>query len=149
MPPAKPKPAEIAAEAKRTYIPYINKHMPQFRPNSLFFADSSSASVNPNLRGKYVLKIAVYDGDPVDVALQLYDVLARSSTEPISQIPVVNMANERRPGGDWESGLLAPEECFCRRSNLVQNLKTPSSTASTPHYPIPQKGGLYSPHVGE
>ncbi|KAL8669169.1 MAG: hypothetical protein Q9168_006231 [Polycauliona sp. 1 TL-2023] len=58
------------------------------------------------------------------------------------------MANEKRAGGDWESGLMAPEECLCRRSNLVQALKTPyNSNPPVSHYPIPRYGVIYSPHV--
>jgi len=148
MPQPKPKPSEIAAEAKKQYIPYIQQHMTQFRPHSFFFADSASAPVNPALRSRQKVKFAVIDGDPVDIAIDWYDFVSQKSTHPVPRIPVVNMANEKRAGGDWESGLVAPEECFCRRSNLVQNLKTPGTATSTQHYPIPQRGGLYSPTVG-
>ena len=63
---------------------------------------------------------------------------------------VVNVANEKRAGGDWESGLIAPEECFARRSNLVHALTMPWNAQlgrEENFYPIPQRGGIYSPEV--
>jgi len=66
------------------------------------------------------------------------------------RIPVLNVANEKRAGGDWESGLMAPEECFARRSNLVHALTMPWNAQlgrEENFYPIPQRGGIYSPEV--
>lgn len=154
MPQAKPKPSEIAAEAKKTYIPYIEKRMPEYPARSILVSDSAEYPVRPDGRSKQRLRVAVIDGDPVDVALDWYQYGIQNGTIPSSaqRVPVVNMANEKRAGGDWESGLLAPEECFARRSNLVHTLVTPwsgYSSASHGHYPIPQRGGIYSPSVGE
>ncbi|KAI9772062.1 MAG: hypothetical protein M1840_001350 [Geoglossum simile] len=152
MQPAKPKPSEVAAEAKRTYIPYIEQKFPQFPSMSRGYLDSSAIQIKPvPAQEKRRLRIAVIDGGPVDVAIDWYecereaaerDVAIRPLPKPI---PVVNMANEKRPGGDWESGLMAPEENLCRRSNLVHTLVTTNTGCS--HYPIPQTGGIYSPHV--
>lgn len=151
MPPTKLKPSEIAGEAKRTYFSYIEKTFPEYPVRSYLYPDSSKlriplASVPPRK-----LRVAVIDGDPVDVALDWNEcnnrdasLLGQQSTS--GPIPVVNMANEKRPGGDWESGLIAPEECLCRRSNLYHTLTTPASRQF--HYPIPTTGGIYSPHVG-
>ncbi|KAF4305031.1 hypothetical protein GTA08_BOTSDO06647 [Botryosphaeria dothidea] len=152
MPQAKPKPSEIAAEAKKTYIPYIEKRMPEYPARSILVSDSAEYPVRPDGRSKQRLRVAVIDGDPVDVALDWYQYGIQNGTIPSSaqRVPVVNMANEKRAGGDWESGLLAPEECFARRSNLVHTLVTPwsgYSSASHGHYPIPQRGGIYSPSV--
>lgn len=101
---------------------------------------------------KRKLRVAVIDGDPVDVALDWHDSNVKTSAgkgRENERIPVVSMANEKRAGGDWESGLLAPEECLCRRSNLVRALTTPWGHSNQgSHYPIPPTGGLYSPHVG-
>ena len=158
MPQMKPKPSEIAAEAKRTYIPYIEQKLPQFQAKSYLHAETKSLSTDPFKIQEKRLRVAVIDGDPVDVALGWSDSNARTSKLVDQQsldreaagIPVVNMANEKRAGGDWESGLMAPEECLCRRSNLVHALTTPwNASAQSCHYPIPTKGGLYSPHVGE
>ena len=159
MPQAKLKPSDVAAEAKRTYIPYIEQRLPQFPAQSYVYPDSSKLRPNHgNSNGvKRKLRIAVIDGDPVDVALDWYDYNVRSNAKDCTaegenaggRIPVVNMANEKRAGGDWESGLVAPEECLCRRSNLVHALTTPSkSTTHSSHYPLQTTGGIYSPHVG-
>lgn len=153
MPPAKPKPSEIAAEAKRTYIPYIERKMPEAPVRSMLYPDSSQIPANIDPSSRERLRVAVIDGDPVDVALDWYQYALQNShdSQRPSPIPVVNQANEKRAGGDWESGLMAPEECFARRSNLVHALITPfNSYGPSPsfHYPIPQRGGIYSPYVG-
>lgn len=148
MPQAKLKPSDIAAEAKRIYIPYIEQHFPQFPPNSYFYSDSSEFRLPCREGPKSRPRIAVIDGDPVDVALDWHDYNHKADLAS-GRIPVVSMANEKRAGGDWESGLIAPEECLCRRSNLVRALTTPLDPSKpTSHYPIPPTGGIYSPNVG-
>ncbi|KAF2087226.1 hypothetical protein K490DRAFT_42602 [Saccharata proteae CBS 121410] len=151
MPQARPKPSEIAAEAKRTYIPYIERMMPEYPVRSVLYPDTSAMRVSPEDKSRQRLRVAVIDGDPVDVALDWYRYVRQNGIVhgKAKAIPVVNMANEKRAGGDWESGLLAPEECFARRSNLVHALVTPWTQyhTSDSHYPIPQKGGIYSPNV--
>lgn len=158
MPQIKPKPSEIAAEAKRTYIPYIEQKLPQFPAKSFLHAETTSLSTDSAKSQEKRLRVAVIDGDPVDVALGWSDSNARTNEREDQQspgceaarIPVVSMANEKRAGGDWESGLMAPEECLCRRSNFVHALTTPWTASAQPcHYPIPTKGGIYSPYVGE
>lgn len=150
MPPARPKPSEIAAEAKRIYHPYIEREMTECPVKSYIHVDSSTLVVGEDKRCSRRTRIAIIDGDPVDVALDWCQLTLNEGAE--TRIPVVNMANEKRAGGDWESGLMAPEECFARRSNLVHALLMPwdpYSPPAAPHYPIPQRGGLYSPSVGK
>jgi hypothetical protein len=43
---------------------------------------------------------AAIEGDPVDVALEL----AITIDKP-DGVALVNMANDKRPGGDWEAGM--------------------------------------------
>ena len=157
MPQAKLKPSDVASEAKKTYTPYIQSHYPQWPPVSIAYPDSSKLRLNPRASLGRKLRVAVIEGDPVDVALDWHDTNAREATPGKSTsvakqggaIPVINMANEKRAGGDWESGLIAPEECLCRRSNLAKVLNTPnSSSAQSSHYPIRTTGGIYSPYVG-
>src|SRR2546430_168668 len=148
MPPSRPKPSEIAAEAKRIYIPWIARNFERSYPAwSVLYTDSFAITVNPKMKTSTWPRVAVMEGDPVDVALSWYQYNNQGSGQR-TQIPVVNMANEKRPGGDWESGLMAPEECLARRSNLVRALPTPYQAGSREHYPIPQRGGIYSPSVG-
>lgn len=152
MPQAKPKPSEIASEAKKTYTPYVQSQLPQFPPISISYPDSSQFHLDPRAGCGYKLRVAVISGDPVDAALDWDEsnFKAVGSSKQLGAIPVVNMANEKRAGGDWESGLIAPEECLCRRSNLAKVLTTPShASGQIPHYPIRTTGGIYSPHVGK
>ena len=156
MPHGKSKPSDIAAEAKRLYIPHIVQAYPQFPARSASYPDTSKLRVttpNPGRR----LRVAVLEGDPVDVALDWHDSNCKDTADGSaskssisgSSIPVVSMANEKRPGGDWESSTIAPEEGLCRRSTLVQALITPSSTSSPgPSYPLRATGGIYSPSIG-
>lgn len=85
---------------------------------------------------------AFYERDPVDVALDWYDADGNN-------IPVIMPANEKRPGGDWEAGVMSPEECLCRRSTLYGTLTTPGpESGASSHYPIPPKAGIFSEKVG-
>lgn len=152
MPQAKAKPSDIASEAKKTYTPYIHSQLPQFPPISISYPDSSKFHLNPRAGYGHKLRVAVISGDPVDAALDWDEsnYKVNGISNQLGAIPVVNMANEKRAGGDWESGLLAPEECLCRRSNLAKVLTTPSQASTqVPHYPIRTTGGIYSPHVGK
>jgi len=112
MPPSKPKPSEIAAEAKKTYIPYIRQNFQSQWPTQSFLCYSESLEAPPAVVPKHVRfgkdpfplskelivnLSAFYDRDPVDVALDW----APDSEVPI---PVIMPANDKRPGGDWEAG---------------------------------------------
>jgi hypothetical protein len=148
MPQAKPRPSEIAAQAKRLWIPHIDK-MPGFPSRSSLYPESTSIIAGGTARIDGRLRVAVIDGDPVDVALGWYQCeVDAKDLSPQNRIPVLNMANEKRPAGDWESGLMAPEECLARRSNLARALVTPWRSGDPPHHPIPPTGGIYSPCVG-
>jgi len=157
MPQIKSKPSEIAGDAKRLYIPHCAHAYPQFPARSIVYTDSSKLRLSRSNSGRK-LRVAVIEGDPVDVALSWHDSNCKDTAAGSTSrsgiaggsIPVVNMANEKRAGGDWESGLIAPEECLCRRSTLSHALTTPSSsTPKAPHYPIRTAGGIYSPSVGK
>ncbi|KAK7193014.1 hypothetical protein DPSP01_005223 [Paraphaeosphaeria sporulosa] len=151
MPPSKPKPSEIAADAKRNWLPYIWKHYVTNAKTSYAYPDSSVIRVSANKRSRNRTRVAVLEGDPVTHAMGWYQSAIRDPAyKNCKRIPVVNMANERRAGGDWESGLMAPEECFARRSNLVHALTMPWNAQmgkDENHYPIPQRGGIYCPEV--
>jgi hypothetical protein len=85
--------------------------------------------------------VTVEDGDPVNTVI---------AAKPYGSMALVNTANERKPGGDWESGFTAAEECLARRSTLTHALKNSYQNGGKPDrfYPIPQRGAIYSPHVG-
>jgi hypothetical protein len=67
------------------------------------------------------------------------------------RVLVLNTANEKKPGGGWEGGVLGvgAEESLARRSNLVQTLCTidTRNPGIVTYYPIPQTGGIYSPNT--
>lgn len=96
-------------------------------------------------RRKYPVQIGVIaSADPVDVALSM------QTSERLGcpqHVAVLNTANEKKPGGLWEGAVFAPEEALARRSNLVQTLTTDENGLPAAHYPLPEKGGLYSPRV--
>lgn len=80
----------------------------------------------------------VREGDPVDIATGW-------ATSTSTKVVFICAANEKRPGGDWETGVVGYEERLCRRSNLSSHLQNPKES----NYPIPSEGGLYSGRVGE
>ena len=159
MPNGRPKPSEIAVEAKRTYIPYIEQKYPDLPAGSFTYSETNgSVSCKDKYESTGNLRVAVIDGDAVDVALKWNHEESRTKSQDPSRrvspkelrIPLVLPVDEKRAGGDWESGSMAPEENLSRRSNLVHCLSR-SKAASNGHaaYPIPSKGGFYSPHVGK
>lgn len=53
------------------------------------------------------LPVAMIEGDPVDVALDWARTL-QIPGQPPPLVPIVNMANDKRPGGDWEASSFSP-----------------------------------------
>ena len=154
MPASKLKVSEIASEAKRKYLPWLEKNFPDFPARCTAHAQPEHVTeAFRKGRGPKKLRVAVIAGDAVDVALDWNESQANGessmskSSSSGKRVCLILPVDEQRPGGDWESGAVAPEENLARRSNLVNCLKRP--TTSTPSYPIPVKGGLYSPKVGK
>lgn len=146
------RPSDIASAAKKRYIPHLEKNFSSYLQGSLMIPDTSAMKVNPSFKtpnGRPRVTVEPYD--PVDCAIHLKDWYTKHHQDATRKVAVVNTANEKRPGGDWESGLTAPEECFARRSSLVHALTTPYDQqygAASKNYPIPQTGGVYSNSVG-
>ena len=102
---------------------------------------------NPTPSSSKVL-FAIIKGDLVDVAIDWYDQSCKDNglqPNTFVPIPIVNMANKSRAGGDWDvMGKIHPEECLCRRSIIRSLLNTcPGLT-----YPLGLCSGIYSPSVG-
>ncbi|KAK6524585.1 hypothetical protein TWF281_011488 [Arthrobotrys megalospora] len=101
-------------------------------------------------RGPYVEhhwpRIAVVaSSDPVDVALSMQ---TSDRLGCPKRVAVLNTANEKTPGGLWQGAVFAPEEALARRSNLVKTLMTgDDGLEAMHHYPLPERGGLFSPRV--
>ena len=139
------KPGEIASEAKKIYLPRIESEYPHLPPSILYKDLPKLPAAGDSQCPKSKLLVAVIDKDPVDAALKWHEENAKGSKIAVKAIPVVSMANEERPGGDWEFARIAQEEEICRRSNLARAL---TSTSKDSHYLIPSTGGIYSPSVG-
>jgi uncharacterized protein (TIGR02452 family) len=60
--------------------------------------------------------------------------------EYVRPVAVLNLASERSPGGGWQKGALAQEECLCYRSSLYLSL-------DKSFYPLPSLAAIYSPNV--
>lgn len=158
MPSLRPRPSEIAVEAKRTYIPYVEKTCPAWPARSFAYSDvENQCNHDTGDHNSGRPRVAVIDGDAVDIALKWNQEETRTKPQDAKRaiasehlrIPLVLPIDEKRAGGDWESGSMAPEENLSRRSNLVHCLsrsKTPSNDSTA--YPVPSKGGIYSPNVG-
>ena len=159
MPSSKPRPSDIAVEAKRRWIPYIEKEYSDLPARSYLHSSPNRVHAPPSKgSSSQKLCVAVMEGDPVEITLDWNRVggrgkdqepRVRTSSADI-RIPLVLSVDEKKAGGDWESGSLAPEENLARRSNLVHCLTTPwDPSAPKANYPIPSRGGIYSPHVGK
>ncbi len=65
-----------------------------------------------------------------------------------TRIPFICVANDKRAGGDWETGVTGYEERLCRRSTLSATLNIPGPGSQVDcNYPIPSEGGIYSEFV--
>ncbi|KAI0179759.1 hypothetical protein GGR52DRAFT_568527 [Hypoxylon sp. FL1284] len=145
MPSSKPKPSDVAAETKKHYIPVIKKEYAQQWPiYSYLFqqpllqlpSQNSITNFSPSPPEFYVCP-----GDPVDFTIDW-------KNKVDLRIPFLCAANDKRPGGDWETGVVGYEERLCRRSTLSATLSTPGpGSAVEANYPIPSEGGIYSEFV--
>lgn len=154
MPQTKPQPSEVALETKTVLIPRIVQMYPQLT-SSMAYPDTKTMQASVN-KSKRKLLVAVIEGDPVDIALDWHDSNRGGDLQEYasgitgSPIPIVCAANEKRAGGDWETNVVAPEECLSRRSTLVKVLSTPCETSNNEsHYPMDARSGIYSPSVGK
>ncbi|KAL7619693.1 hypothetical protein AAE478_010235 [Parahypoxylon ruwenzoriense] len=145
MPSSKPKPSEVAAETKRHYIPIIKKEYAHRWPTHSYLfqqpleqipIQSSISGFSPSPPEFYICP-----GDPVDFAINW--------KEKVNiRIPFICAANDKRPGGDWETGVVGYEERLCRRSTLSATLGTPGPGSEVENnYPVPSEGGIYSEFV--
>lgn len=89
--------------------------------------------------------LGIHTDDPVDLATNW------SARNNNTRVAFICAANEKRPGGDWETGVVGYEERLCRRSSLSATIATPgpASYVTGGHYPLPWTGGIYSDRVGK
>jgi len=80
-------------------------------------------------------EVGVWKMDSIDAA----EVLLKKGRNPV----VLNLANQRRPGGGYQNGAAAQEESLFRRTNLYEFLDREERF----YYPISTEGGIYSRNV--
>lgn len=147
---SKPKASEVAAETKKYYIPLIRKNYGSSWPtvSYLYHQPIQQLTISRCLSNfPSPPTFHVTCGDPVDFALRMAASETTRTGEDV-RVPFICAANEKRPGGDWETGVVGYEERLCRRSTLSAALSTPGprSDVST-NYPIPCEGGILSNYV--
>ncbi|PFH55010.1 hypothetical protein XA68_11084 [Ophiocordyceps unilateralis] len=154
MPPAsrsgRVRPADVAAETRRNFIPLINAHHAhEFPPYSVLYRQPVvQLDIRRRVSSTRPPVFRFVAGDPVMTADSCGVSDSQTSGGPRIRIPFICAANERRPGGDWETGCSGYEENLCRRSNLSATLSKPDpSTGETSNYPIPTAGGILSNSV--
>lgn len=147
---SKPKASEVAAETKKYYIPLIRKNYASEWPTMsyLYHQPLQQLSVPPRLSNfPSPPTFHVTCGDPVDFALHMAATETARTGDDV-RVPFICAANEKRPGGDWETGVVGYEERLCRRSTLSAALATPGpGSAVGSNYPIPCEGGVMSNYV--
>ncbi|TLS22827.1 uncharacterized protein PpBr36_06167, partial [Pyricularia pennisetigena] len=140
----KPKASEVAHETKKSIIPRIQTHYAdKWGTWSYYFQDPlAQVSVEPDPHANPT-NFSVYVDDPVNYALHWL-----SHSEPGAPVAFICAANEKRPGGDWVTGVVGYEERLCRRSTLSATLSTAGPGSHTKDsYPISSVGGIFSPQV--
>ncbi|KAK0747272.1 hypothetical protein B0T21DRAFT_279761 [Apiosordaria backusii] len=142
---SKPKPSEVASEAKRVYIPYIREHYASRWPTCSIIYAQPLAQISFIERPLDLSPPTFYvrTGDPVNTALEWISSAG-------CQVPFICAANDKRPGGDWETNAVGYEERLCRRSTLAACLATPaegSPVTSYYNFSLPNCAGILSPSV--
>ncbi|KAF4594948.1 mitochondrial chaperone BCS1 [Ophiocordyceps camponoti-floridani] len=143
------RPAEVAAETKRNFIPLIRAHHShEFPPYSVLYRQPvTQLAIQRRVPSTRPPVFRFVAGDPV-MAAESYGASDSLTSEQQVRIPFICAANEKRPGGDWETGCSGYEEKLCRRSNLSATLGTPDpATGERSNYPIPTSGGILSDSV--
>ncbi|KAI0102527.1 hypothetical protein GGR51DRAFT_285774 [Nemania sp. FL0031] len=139
----KPKPSEVAAEAKKHYIPTIQTQYAHQWPTHSYLFQKPLDQIPLVPLGPSLLNPEFYvsAGDPADFTIDWEE---RVQT----RIPFICVAHDKRPGGDWETGGGCYEERLCRRSTLSATLIRPGPGSQVDcNYPIPSEGGIYSEFV--
>ena len=131
-----PNLAQIALDNRRV-LPGLLLTRPDARPEAVGYKDGDNTSLDqrtcPKLRRT---RVRVIDTDTIDAAL----ILMAQKGAPSKPVCILNMANAFRAGGGWLQGCRAQEEQLCYRTSL-------SATLHRQLYPIPPRGGIYSPNV--
>ena len=98
-----------------------------------------------SLRGGHATRYRVVAGDCLQVAVEM----SRARAPDAPRVAVLNMASARHPGGGYRNGAGAQEEYLFRTTSYMYALEDVDRMASERRwkYPIPPRGGIYSPDV--
>ncbi|PTB44546.1 uncharacterized protein TrAFT101_003093 [Trichoderma asperellum] len=150
---SKVRPSDVAADTKRNFIPLVKANYSEmFPPYSILYRHPAAQLDIPRQKpSTRPPQFRVESGDPVMKAIY-YATMDSETSEgargPRIRVPFLCAANERRPGGDWETGCSGYEEKLCRRSNLSATLGSPwPATGEVINYPIPSVGAILSDSV--
>lgn len=143
------KPSEVAADTKRHFIPMVNANYAEmFPPYSILYQQPAELAIIRRNLSTNPPVFRIEAGDPVMIAINHAAADSQTTEGSRVRIPFICAANERRPGGDWETGCSGYEEKLCRRSNLSATLSSPWPNTQVPsNYPIPSTGGILSDAV--
>ncbi|KAF9074398.1 hypothetical protein BDP27DRAFT_1317011 [Rhodocollybia butyracea] len=138
----------LIQENKRLFLSIIAEHASEGASSSATFFNSQLPRLDPrkSLLGVSKAKLKVINGDTFVVAREMMDVEGKES---VGKTAVLNLASDEYPGGGWESGSCAQEECLCYSSTLFHTLSQPSIFQN---YPWPNTGpgsaaGIFSEGV--
>ncbi|KAI0129081.1 hypothetical protein BJ170DRAFT_359159 [Xylariales sp. AK1849] len=144
MPSSKVKPSEVAASVKKNEIPLIKARYADRWPTYSYLYQQPTEQIvltRPDNQGLPPPAFSIHVADPADFTTNW-------ESETGDRIPFVCAANDKRPGGDWETGVVGYEERLCRRSTLSATLSTPGpGSLIESNYPIPSEGGIISEFV--
>ncbi|CAF0770616.1 unnamed protein product [Rotaria sordida] len=128
-----------------TRIELDNDTMAHAAQNTKMYSNNYEYDTNRQQRSyDQIVKIFVVNEDCLDTVIYFKE--KYPNCNPI----VLNMAAANCPGGGWRNGCGAQEENLHRRTNLFQCLEDSYNQLEGKrnwHYPIPEFGGIYSPHV--
>jgi uncharacterized protein (TIGR02452 family) len=126
---------DIAAQTK-SLLPGLLATRPDVPDKGYIYRDGEAPRLDPKFCPNLpATRIQVVDSDTTDTALAL-NPSPTNNRHPC----VLNMANATSAGGGWQHGALAQEEALCYRTSLSLTLKKH-------YYPLPDRGGIYSPYV--
>ncbi|KAJ3993477.1 hypothetical protein F5050DRAFT_1577557, partial [Lentinula boryana] len=140
----------LVQDNKRVFASITSEHAPEgasslsrFIPKQLPPLDASD---RPYKDSAHRTKVQVINGDSLVIARELMDDIGDDTK---GKTAVLNLASDEHPGGGWEHGSVAQEECLCYSSTLFHTLCQADTLV---HYPWPNTGpgsiaGIFSEGV--
>ncbi|KAJ3981121.1 hypothetical protein F5890DRAFT_589279 [Lentinula detonsa] len=140
----------LIQDNKRVFASITSEHIPEgASPLSRFIPEQLpplNESDRPYKDSAHKTKVQVINGDSLVIARELMDDIGDDAR---GKTAVLNLASDEHPGGGWEHGSVAQEECLCYSSTLFHTLCQADTLV---HYPWPNTGpgsiaGIFSEGV--